>query len=90
MASSEHLKALLRSHIKGDDAHFLSVAMQLAAHEAKQGHGKLAEDLRAIIDSAKKNRLPELAGSDWPATRRTGQPAVCCSTPHSICRDDPG
>ena len=33
MASSEHLKALLRSHIKGDDAHFLSVAMQLAAHE---------------------------------------------------------
>lgn len=58
MASSEHLKALLRSHIKGDDAHFLSVAMQLAAHEAKQGHGKLAEDLRAIIDSAKKNRLP--------------------------------
>ncbi|HEJ9827521.1 TPA: AAA family ATPase [Pseudomonas aeruginosa] len=58
MASSEHLKALLRSHVKGDDAHFLSVAMQLAAHEAKQGHGKLAEDLRAIIDSAKKNRMP--------------------------------
>jgi SpoVK/Ycf46/Vps4 family AAA+-type ATPase len=58
MASSEHLKALLRSHIKGDDAHFLSVAMQVAAHEAKQGHGKLAEDLRALIDSAKKNRMP--------------------------------
>ena len=58
MASSEHLKALLRSHIKGDDAHFLSVAMQLAAHEAKQGHGKLAGDLRAIIDSAKKTRMP--------------------------------
>lgn len=58
MASSEHLKALLRSHIKGDDSHFLAVAMQLAAHEAKQGHGKLAEDLRALIDSAKKNRLP--------------------------------
>jgi SpoVK/Ycf46/Vps4 family AAA+-type ATPase len=57
MASSEHLKALLRSHIKGDDAHFLSVAMQVAAHEAKQGHGKLAEDLRALIDSAKKNRM---------------------------------
>jgi SpoVK/Ycf46/Vps4 family AAA+-type ATPase len=58
MASGEHLKALLRSHIKGDDSHFLAVAMQLAAHEAKQGHGKLAEDLRALIDSAKKNRLP--------------------------------
>lgn len=53
MASGEHLKALLRSHIKGDDSHFLAVAMQLAAHEAKQGHGKLADDLRALIDSAK-------------------------------------
>lgn len=58
MASGEHLKALLRSHIKGDDAHFLAVAMQLAAHEAKQGHGKLADDLRALIDSAKKTAFP--------------------------------
>ena len=41
MASGEHLKALLRSHIKGDDSHFLAVAMQMAAHEAKQGHGSL-------------------------------------------------
>lgn len=47
MASGEHLKALVRSHIKGDDSHFLAVAMQLAAHEAKQGHGKLAQDLHS-------------------------------------------
>lgn len=59
MASGEHLKALLRSHIKGDDSNFLAVAMQLAAHEAKQGHGKLADDLLALIDSAKKYRLPQ-------------------------------
>lgn len=60
MASGDHLKALLRSHIKGDDSHFLAVAMQLAAHEAKQGHGKLAEDLRTLIDSAhsKRKQLP--------------------------------
>lgn len=56
MASGEHLKALLRSHIKGDDSHFLAVAMQMAAHEAKQGHGKLAEDLRTLIDSAQSKR----------------------------------
>lgn len=53
MASSDQLKALIKSHISRDDGHFFSVAMQVAAHEAKLGHGKLAEELRDIIDSAK-------------------------------------
>ncbi len=56
MASAEQLKALLKSHIDGDDAHFYSVAMQLAAHEAKLGHGRLAEQLRAMLDDAKSRR----------------------------------
>ena len=41
MASADQLKALLSSHLEGDDERFFSVAMQLAAHEAKLGHGKL-------------------------------------------------
>ena len=45
MASSDQLKALIKSHISRDDGHFYSVAMQVAAHEAKLGHGKLAEDM---------------------------------------------
>lgn len=56
MATSQQLKALLRSHIEGDDAQFYSVAMQLAAHEARQGHGKLAIELRELIDEAKGHR----------------------------------
>ena len=48
MASAEQIKALLKSHIEGDDERFLSVAMQVAAHEAKLGHGKLAVELRAL------------------------------------------
>ena len=56
MASAEQLKSLLKSHIDGDESHFLSVAMQVAAHEAKVGHGKLAEELRAMIDAAKSRR----------------------------------
>jgi SpoVK/Ycf46/Vps4 family AAA+-type ATPase len=51
--AAEQLKALLQSHIEGDDAQFYSVAMQMAAHEAKLGHGKLAQDLRNLIDKAK-------------------------------------
>lgn len=56
MAKAEQLKALLQSHCDGDDKRFYSVAMQLAAHEAKQGHGKLAEELRVLIDEAKRRR----------------------------------
>ena len=56
MASADQLKALLQSYIDGDDTRFYSVAMQVAAHEAKLGHGKVAEDLRALIDQAKAKR----------------------------------
>ena len=56
MASAEQLKALIKSHIEGDESHFYSVAMQMAAHEARLGHGKLAQELRALIDKAKKNK----------------------------------
>jgi SpoVK/Ycf46/Vps4 family AAA+-type ATPase len=56
MASADQLKALLKSHMEGDDQRFFSVAMQLAAHEAKAGHGKLAEEMRALIDEAKRRQ----------------------------------
>lgn len=60
--TTEQLKALLQSHIDGDNSQFYSVAMQMAAHEAKLGHGKLAQDLRNLIDKAKSNSnsLPKL------------------------------
>lgn len=62
MASANQLKALLKSHIEGDDGHFYAVAMQMAAHEAKLGHGRLAEELRAMIDAAKARSAPTPAG----------------------------
>lgn len=54
MASSEQLKALLLSHLSGDDERFLSIALQVAAHEARIGHGKLAVELRDIVEKARK------------------------------------
>ncbi len=53
MASGDQIKALLKSHLEGDDDRFFAVAMQVAAHEARLGHGKLAEQLRAMVDEAK-------------------------------------
>lgn len=56
MTTARHIVALLKSHIAGDEDHFLTVAMQLAAHEARQGHGKLAQELRELIDNAKEKK----------------------------------
>jgi SpoVK/Ycf46/Vps4 family AAA+-type ATPase len=53
MPSADQVKALISSLAEGDEAHFYAVAMQIAAHEAKLGHGKLATEIRALIDRAK-------------------------------------
>lgn len=60
MAVANQIKALLKSHVDGDDAMFLSIAMQMAAQEAKKGHGNLAKEIRDLIDSAKgKSKISE-------------------------------
>ena len=56
MASADQIKALLRSHVDGDDSHFLAVAMQVAAHEARLGHSRIAAEIREIVDDAKRGR----------------------------------
>lgn len=56
MTTARHIVALLKSHITGDEDHFLTVALQLAAHEARQGHGKLAQELRELVDQAKERK----------------------------------
>jgi SpoVK/Ycf46/Vps4 family AAA+-type ATPase len=54
MSIARHMIALLRSHVEGDDREFLSVAMQAAAHEARLGHGAIAQQLHDLIDEAKR------------------------------------
>lgn len=53
MAKADQLKALIRSHADGDDARFYAVALQVAAQAARSGHGKMARDLRDLVDQAK-------------------------------------
>ena len=69
MAAARHVIALLRSHIEGDDEQFLSVAAQMAAHEARQGHSKLAVDLKNLIETARRRRASPAA-----APERVAQP----------------
>lgn len=73
MASADQLKALVKSHIARDDGQFYSVAMQVAAHEAKVGHGKLAEELRDMIDAAKVRGLSVEPGKLVPLAKPRGE-----------------
>lgn len=56
MAKAEQIIELLRSHMDGDSKRFYAIAMQVAAHEAQQGHEKLAQDLKKLIDKAKEQQ----------------------------------
>lgn len=59
MAKAEQIKAILKSYIDKDDTRFYSVMMQLAATEARNGHGKLADEIKRMIDEAKeRSSLP--------------------------------
>lgn len=74
MAKGDQLKALLRSYIEGDEVHFLSIAMQLAAAEARQGHGRLAAELRELIDEVKSRRHLSLSTNrPIPISRPKGE-----------------
>ena len=88
MASAEQIKALLKSHIKGDDERFLSIAMQVAAHEAKLGHGKLAVELRALVDDAKNGHhaRPLDNGPADPVPRARGAPSSLLETSYPKAR----
>ncbi len=38
MATAEQVKSLIRSYGSSDKERFYTIALQVAAHEAKQGH----------------------------------------------------
>jgi len=60
--STKHIIALLNSHIDGDEDQFLSITLQIAAQEARQGHAEEAEKLKRLVQKARDQR-------------RTGRPA---------------
>ena len=45
MATGDQIKALLRSYSEGDGEHFLTVAMQIAAHSARSGWYRVASSV---------------------------------------------
>ena len=56
MATAEQLKALIRAHFDDDSEKFKTVALQIAAHEAKVGHTSCARDIKNLVQNAKNSR----------------------------------
>lgn len=65
MATAQQLKALIESYTEHNADRFLSVASQIAAHAARAGKTKLAEELRKLIEEAhrKQKAQPALSKS---------------------------
>lgn len=60
MATAEQLKTLIRSHFSEEPERFFTIALQVAAHEAKQGHLSLAHDIRQLVDMERKKAGPRV------------------------------
>ncbi len=56
MSNTKQILAMLRSRAEGDDEMFFSIALQVAASEARQGHRSAAEELRAEVEKARANK----------------------------------
>ena len=59
MATASNIKALIKSHFEDNNERFTTLALQIAAHEAKLGHIHLADDIRKLVDKS-KTKVKEL------------------------------
>ncbi len=65
MPTAQHIKALIKSHFENEEQRFTTLALQMAAHEAKKGHVVVAEEIRKLIDQSKtKLRVLKPLGND--------------------------
>jgi len=56
MAAAEQIKSLIKAFGDGDESRFFATAMQIAASEARKGHTTFAQELKNLIERAKKGR----------------------------------
>jgi SpoVK/Ycf46/Vps4 family AAA+-type ATPase len=54
MPTAEQIKSLIKAHFEPSQEKFTTISLQIAAHEARLGHKKLADDLVKFIDKSKE------------------------------------
>ena len=53
MATAQQIKSLLKSHFENNAEQFLTIALQVAAHESRQGHNVLANEIKDLVERNK-------------------------------------
>jgi SpoVK/Ycf46/Vps4 family AAA+-type ATPase len=56
MAKADYIVSLIKSHYDSEPERFTTLALQIAAHEAKLGHTIVANDIKTLVDKAKENK----------------------------------
>ena len=56
MSNTKQILAMLKSRADGDEDQFYSIALQVAASEARQGRRQVAEEIREAVDEARSAR----------------------------------
>lgn len=87
MATAQQIIALLNSHAQGDQEQFLSIALQVAAGEARSGRKDTADQLRRLVQAARNEAKPAKAGDTAaiPIARPKGELQTLCRRPIRSC-----
>lgn len=56
MAKAEYIVSLIKSHYNNEVDRFTTLALQIAAHEAKLGHSIVANEIKTLVDKSKENK----------------------------------
>jgi hypothetical protein len=54
MATMDKITALLKAHYERNDEKFNTLALQVAASEAKSGHSVVANEIRTIVEKSRR------------------------------------
>jgi SpoVK/Ycf46/Vps4 family AAA+-type ATPase len=76
MATAQQIIALLNSHVQGDQEQFLSIALQVAAGEARSGRKDTADQLRRLVQTARneaRQSQPKADAGAIPIARPRGE-----------------
>src|SRR2546426_940971 len=74
VATPDQLKALLKSHVAGDDERFRATALQIAAQNARKGNTQLARELRDLLEQARqRTQAPAGVPRAVPIARPVGE-----------------
>jgi len=89
VATGEQLKAFLKSLESGDEERWYSIALQMAAHEARAGHANLARELRELIEQIRSRNAGARTMMPTPLAQPRGELAGILSVtyPETLLQD---